>query len=389
MENKFKIAQVSTYTFALLMFFLPLWRWVENILLAILILCFFVERKKIINRAAILKNSLIFFAIYVAFRSLVDGQFLNDFPEIIKLLPLLLIPFGINNLTKEQLNIGLLFLFLGILVMQIGSSIGVLDYYFFSDGKKIRLSNYAKINQIIGFERPYLGFFSVINVILAYYFFTLKKQWLYLLPILMSLILIIVISARLSFIIVILILLALILQQIKKKAIILIPLILMVFLSSIYLVFQKNSLTQRFYAINKDARSIIWKGAIEQLNTTKNYFFGNGGQKEIRDNLLEYYKNTAVFVYPPEKDRFVRVNYNTHNQFLNEFIRGGAIGLLLFMFPFLNLFYKNVINFNIISIFLLFSIFSFCFVENILERQKGIYLLALILGITYNFYEKK
>ena len=41
MEKKIKIAQVSEYSFALLMFFLPLWRWVENILLAVLILIFF------------------------------------------------------------------------------------------------------------------------------------------------------------------------------------------------------------------------------------------------------------------------------------------------------------------------------------------------------------
>jgi len=389
MEKKIKIAQVSEYSFALLMFFLPLWRWVENILLAVLILIFFSERKKGINLTNILKNSGVIFFLYLILRSLLDSQFLNDFSSISILLPLLLIPIFFTNLTTDQLNKGLFFLFLGILVMQIIASAGIIDYYFFSVGKKIRLSNYSEINQIISFERPYLGFFSAINVILAYHFFTLKNYWLYLSSILISLILVIVISARLSFIIVILTLFALILDQIKNKTLVIIPLIVIVLTSSVYLILQKNSLFQRFYAIKKDARSIIWTGAIQQINTTKNYVFGNGGQAEIRNTLLEYYKHKAIYKYPPEKKRFIRMNYNTHNQFLNEFVRGGIFGVFLFVFPFFYLFFRNSKEFNIIAILLLFAIFSFCFVENVLARQKGVYLFALILAITNSFYEKK
>ena len=253
----------------------------------------------------------------------------------------------------------------------------------------MRLSNYSKINQILGFERPYLGFFSALNVIIAYYFFNQKKHLIYLLPILISLVLVIIVSARLSFIIIFLTLLTVLLKKIDTKVKLLIPIIVMIVSSLVYLIVQKNPLSQRFYAIKKDSRTIIWQGAIEQINNTKNYIFGNGGQKEIRDNLLDYYKNRAKYKYPPEKNRYIRVNYNTHNQYLNELIRGGVFGVLLLIFPFCYMFVKNIIKFEIISMLLLFSVFSFGLVENILERQQGVYVFAIILATTNKFYEKK
>jgi O-antigen ligase len=389
MEKKFNLVQVSTYSFALLLFFLPLWRWVENILLGLLVLIFIITRKKTINISNLLKTSTILFVLYVFLRSTIDYKFVSVFSETLTLIPLLFIPIAFTIITKQQLNKGLLFLFLGILTMQIIASIGIVDYYLFTEAKKIRLSNSAIINEILKFERPYLGFFSAINVILAYYLYMLKKQWIYLLPISISLVLVIVISARLSFIIIFLILFILVLNQLKNKVKILIPLIVMILLTILYLSLQKNSLIQRFYAIKRDSRNIIWKGGMEQINSTKNYIFGNGSQNEIRDNLLNYYKYKAKFNYAPEKKRFIRENYNIHNQFLNEFIRGGFLGVVLLIAPLFIIFYKNLTHFNIISILLLFAIFSFCLVENILERQKGVYLLAIILATTNKFYEKK
>jgi hypothetical protein len=109
MENKFIITQISTYSFAFLMFFLPLWRLIDNILLGVLMILFFVTKNKTINIFNLIKTSTIVFVIYIALRSFIDHQLANDFSELLKLLPLLLIPFAFNILTKEQVNKGLFF----------------------------------------------------------------------------------------------------------------------------------------------------------------------------------------------------------------------------------------------------------------------------------------
>ena len=363
-----------------MMFLLPLWRWMENILLGIMFVVFIISKEKIDLRN-VLKYSSVLFFLYVVLRSFVDNQLIIDLSEIVRLIPLLLIPFAFNNLKKNHLEKGMFFMLMGILLMQLVSSIGIIEYYYFSEGKKIRLSNFARINDILYFERPYLGFFSLLSVILSYNFIKTFKNWIYVTPIFISLVLIIIISARLSFVLTIITLLIVIYDQIRNRVKLSLPIMLILIISSVYLIANKNSLIQRFYAIKRDSRTIIWKGAIQQIESTNSYLFGNGGQKEIREDLLIYYKNKAKFNSNAQKSRFTRVNYNTHNQYLNELIRGGFIGLFMLLFPIFILLLKNYKVSNIIPILLLFSIFSFGIVENILDRQKGVYLLGIILFI--------
>ena len=69
----------------------------------------------------------------------------------------------------------------------------------------------------------------------------------------------------------------------KKKIISFIGLIIT--LSLFY--FNKSTLKDRFLHINKDARVIIWKGAINSVNRTNSFFLGSGSQENKMKELLE------------------------------------------------------------------------------------------------------
>ena len=105
------------------------------------------------------------------------------------------------------------------------------------------------------------------------------------------------------------------------------------------------------------------------------------GQDKTRLSL-EHYKNYENFKSIDEKNRFVTKNYNTHNQYLNELLRGGIVGFLLLLTPQIVLLYYSFKTGNTSSILFMISVICFCFVENILDRQLGVYLYAIFLSFS-------
>ena len=158
---------------------------------------------------------------------------------------------------------------------------------------------------------------------------------------------------------------------------------LFVLLGVVFLMLISNSsLIDRFSQVGNDARIVTWKGASNIFLNNSNYVFGSGSEQSTRDNLLEHYKNYNGFISDAEKNRFITKNYNTHNQYINELLRGGVIGLLLLIIPQIILLYTNLKKNNTLSLMFLIAIISFCLVENILDRQVGVYLYALLLSLT-------
>jgi len=370
---------ISNYSYFLMMFFLPISLLLDNIFLCILLLSIILQSKKAIKNNVL--YFLIFFYIYTMFNGLINNFFLVEQQNYIKLLPLILIPFCLQNIDYKIKLKGLFFLAIGILVIQINSVYGIINYYYFTDGKKYALNNYSKINEILNYERPYLGFFSLINIIICFFYFSiLKKKIFSSIVAFFSIFLIIVISARLAFIVLFLLLIIAFLKKMDIKNIAKI-----VFFSigvGVLLFVSNNSLKDRFSQLGKDARVITWKGASEIFHKNANYFFGSGSEENTREKLLEYYKSREGYVSLDEKNRFINNNYNTHNQYINEILKGGLLGLLLFIIPQLVLLYNNFKKNNSWALMFLVSIMSFCFVENILNRQVGVYLYAIVLSLT-------
>ncbi|MFN0728533.1 O-antigen ligase family protein [Polaribacter gochangensis] len=373
--------EISNYSYFLLMFFLPISLLFGNIFLGILFLSVLLQKdKKTMSNPVII--SLVVFFLFI----LINGVFTTDFSieqgNYKKIVPLLLIPFSILNIEKNVRFKGLLFLFFGIVIIQINSVIGIIDYYYFTEGKKYLLKNYSKINEILNYERPYLGYFSVLNIIISYYFFKQKnKKAIAIIATVFSLLLIIIISARLSIITALFLGVITLFFELNNKK----KLIAFSGLTSLLLVFyfSNNTLKDRFLHINKDARVIIWEGAINSFSKTNNFFLGSGSQENTRNELLEHYKNHQDFESIDEKNRFITKNYNTHNQYLNEILRGGVLGLVIFLFPQgFNLYFNFRKKTVTIELLFLISILCFCLVENILDRQIGVYLYAILLSLS-------
>ena len=383
MENKVSL-KISNYSYFLMMLFLPISLLLDNVFLIIMFSSTLFNVKKLRNNKV--TYYLLAFYLFILFNSLLNNEFVLEQENYIRLLPFLLIPFCLENLDNEVKFKGLFFLFMGIIVIQINSVYGIINYYYFTEGKKYALKNYSKINEILNYERPYLGFFSALNIIICFYFFSIKqKRLLSVLIAVLSLVLIIVISARLAIIVVFLTGVIVLFKKVSKKKMMV---ALSVLIGTLLIVLLSNSsIKERFNQIGNDARIVTWNGAVQSFNNTNKYVFGSGSGQKTRSNLLEYYKNYEGFISQDEKNRFVSKNYNTHNQYLNELLRGGMIGLLLLLVPQFLLLYFNFHQKNTLAILFLTSITCFCLVENILDRQVGVYLYALLLSLS-NVYKK-
>ncbi|KGL62082.1 O-antigen ligase family protein [Polaribacter sp. Hel1_85] len=385
MKNKISL-KISTYSYLLLMFFLPISLLLDNIFLIIMFLSTLFNVKKVRDNKV--TYYLLAFYLFILFNGLLNYELVLEKENYIKLLPFLLIPFCLENIDNEIKLKGLFFLFISIIIIQVNSVYGIINYYYFTEGKKYALKNYSKINEILNYERPYLGFFSALNIIICFYFFSIKrKRFLSILIAVFSLILIIVISARLAIIVVFFTGVIIFFKEISRRKVmialfVLIGTLLIVLLSD-------SSLKERFNQIGNDARVVTWNGAIHSFNNTNKYVFGSGSGQKTRIDLLEYYKNYEGFISQDEKNRFISKNYNTHNQYLNELLRGGFIGFFLLLIPQIILLYFNFKKNNVIGLMFLIAIMSFSLVENILDRQVGVYLYALLLSLTRITYKVK
>lgn len=379
MKNKNKIILYSYYS---LLLFLPISTFLTNVVLVVFILSTIIFGKPVHNLKKIIFSSLSIFFIYVVILGITNSNF--ETKEYIKLLPLVLVPVPMCFVTKEKLYKGLLFLFIAITIKQIEAFIGIIDYYSFAEGKTVVLRSYSGINEILNFERPYLGFFSAINIIVAYR--VLNNKALFVTSIFFSISIIVLISARLGLIIAILIFIALFLIKYKSYA----KYFVAVFAIGIsFLLLTNNPLKNRFQQLKYDTRLVIWQAAKYVYYKDPKPIFGIQNQGDVNRALLNYYKEVATFDYQPDKTRFISKKYNTHNQYINEFLRGGVLGVTLFIFPFLVSIFNSFKEKELTNIILTLSSLIFFIVENLLARQIGVYLIAIILALTrITNYEK-
>lgn len=124
-----------------------------------------------------------------------------------------------------------------------------------------------------------------------------------------------------------------------------------------------NSLEHRIL-INASATSIFFK----------NPFFGVG-TGDTRDKLYDAYKRLGFKAGIKEK-------YNTHNQYMGEFIKTGLVGGVLFLLAQFFLFKKISRSKPVFNTLVLFFILA-CFMESYLDRQHGVFVLTTILSLTY------
>ncbi|GMN07853.1 hypothetical protein MTsPCn5_32420 [Croceitalea sp. MTPC5] len=365
------------YCYLALLFFLPISLFIDNLALGLLIIFSIINNN---YKWFVFLSSLAPFFFYTIFSGLAIGVFNDEMSFYIKLLPLVLIPLATSNIDRDTTEKGYLFLLLGVCLAQLVATYGIIDYYYFTEGKKVALRSYARINDILNFERPYLGFLSAIQIIIAGNLFFASKRKIYFFPILVSIVLIIVISARLAILITVICCAIYMILKIKDNTLRWIIGVGVPLLLTVLIMLSDLALKHRFIQIKNDSRTIIWEGALQQYKNSPSKSFGFSSQQKVDENQNAYYSESANFEYPPDKSRFLEKKYNTHNQYLNELLRGGYFGLLLLLMPFIYVLLRGRHKENPLGLSLVIALAMFLFVENVLERQMGVYLTAIILA---------
>ncbi|MNT32789.1 hypothetical protein D3C72_1686870 [compost metagenome] len=112
-----------------------------------------------------------------------------------------------------------------------------------------------------------------------------------------------------------------------------------------------------------------------------NIFIGKKSYTEIKQFFHDCYGDSIKNDF--QKRAFFQTrNYNSHNSFIEFYLIGGIIGLLVFLSFFVYLIYNYRISFPDFGIIL--ALFLFCFVENIMQRQVGCYMFSIITFILLN-----
>lgn len=383
LKNRFE------FFFSLLIIILPFSRALPNIILVLLFLIYLLDVKKIrvskLNFTFKIQIALFF---YLIIKSIFFGFFIEDLSyysllSIVILVPILFLKVQNFDMLKKAIlvsvNLSLLFSLYKILIYYLNYG-----YLPFNDG--------WAVNKILVLERPYAGFFSLISIIISFDLYKKEVGYktLYLLSLIVSIFFLFIISARisiLSFIIILFIYLFITIKSgIKYK------MQLIVFSSTLFIsaFFLNQNLAKRFflksdfhtsYTIAKDSepRIIIW-GCAKKIITSEgfNNLIGISSYEKVKQELTQCYSTSIDNIQ--KRSWFLNQKYNTHNQFIGIYLLGGIISISLFLSFIVISFYLTRNNFFGLSIMI--AITLFLFVENLFQRQFGIYIFI----ITYSVY---
>lgn len=388
----FNFSYLYDNLFCLLILFLPFSAAVPNIICIVLlaILLFNKDFKLIIRNY--LSSSYKYIVILILFLIIKEfGNYGFQNPSILKLFYLPIVPLlviNLHNINKIKISIiasSLLTILLSLYYI----------YRFYSKFNFLPLSDGWATNYVLILERPYLGILCVLGAIVSFDVFqraeNKKLKATYLLSLLISVSFIFFISIRISAITIILISGLYIffysyLSWLKK-----IGIFLSLFIIIGALVFLNKNLSDRFFLktnvhqtvqlfVQSEPRVIIWECAGTIISSEDfSYLSGNNSFNETENKLVDCYNNSITDF--SKRNWFVTTRFNTHNQFLDLFLSGGIIALLLLLvfiaYKVANT-YKNFAGFAVIV-----SLVIFMCVENIFHRQLGCYIFSIFTALYY------
>tara|TARA_B100000035_G_scaffold207244_1_gene177279 strand:- start:82 stop:1005 length:924 start_codon:yes stop_codon:yes gene_type:complete len=284
---------------------------------------------------------------------------------------------------------------LGVFISSLITGINIINYYLNSFELLISKSS---VEDLFITQRLYLGFFTVISVILLLniYQTSINKVQKHssLLLIIYFLFVLFLISSRSALIILAVVFLTTTFYQLSSLKSLLLIIVAGLIFSTI--IFTNKNLSSRFLYSEDSIRSSfvdkiktheprydIWKFSFQVFKEEKPYFFGIGTFK-TQELLASKYQLMPI---EKRKNWFIERNFNTHNQYIDIIISYGIIGLLIFL-----VFVKEIVKFslkNIHSLNLVISLFLFLIVENIFHRQLGSFIFALTLVLALFLIKSK
>jgi O-antigen ligase len=126
-------------------------------------------------------------------------------------------------------------------------------------------------------------------------------------------------------------------------------------------------------------RLTIWKLIPEILKENNNSIWTGTGTGDAQEELQKAYTKKGLYTGNAEFNDRGYLDYNAHNQYLQEFLRNGIIGLIVLIFLVFTPLYlsKN----SILSIGLVLTFICFFITESALERQAGNILFTLFISL--------
>lgn len=391
-----KIRYYSTnsydYFFAVLILLLPFSKSVPNIIMVLLAVLFMIDfkREAFTNYTKSPNFILLLLVSYLFGQAVLNGSFITDIEFYKKYFYVLIIPILFLKVNDFELLKKVALLTINATIIVSLFKIAVFYYNFgyfpFNEG--------WATNYVLVLERPYAGIFSILSLILSFDQLQKKseKRYLFLASFLLSLFFILFIAIRIS-IVTIFVLFGIYVFfymkiTLKRKAILFIGLLTTIALG---LIVNKN-ISKRFFindsiektlekAKQSEPRVIIYgcaKGITEQ--TDFSVFFGTNSYSNIEKSLVDCYK-TTIEDYS-RRNWFLEKRYNTHSQFIDFYLIGGLIAIIIFLGFFIKSFYKFRSNFFAVAI--LISFLMMLAIENIFHRQFGCFIFIIFTGLYLN-----
>jgi len=386
--SKINIDKIYNYFLLLFCFTLPLThlaKAIPNIMLIALAVLFPFHSLR--NSVKIIKKELVAILSFITIIIINTALFSRweDSKEFTKLLyiPLILLLFFPTKDTKPYTKS---FIF-GTFSLLFLSSIQIVLRYINEGISEIALGE--ELIEILLGERPYVGFLYFMSACFSFYFYTCATKNIYRIIYIALLLIfcgfIFLIAARLALLLIIIsVALALFYLGRKIKFNFKYAFLLSLFLIGLLYAFSGN-ISKRLYIgrgyeklVVTEPRYYIWDCIYNQLfpDNPKDFIFGKG-YKNVRNELLECYVHKDNFTVIEQQEWFIDKKFNTHNQFFDLFLGQGIIVFALCLFFFAYAILKNRNNFFAIS--MLLSMFLFFSVENVLNRQLGCMIVALVL----------
>lgn len=383
-----------------MVFFIPLYgkfMAVPNIIMGILIPFFFIVLD--INRLkkSLLSKVFLSFVLLVSYTTLVivfNGSLKED-SDILERYGLIILFFILSSAIKD-LRYLMYPLIFSVMIMAVYtftlSGIHILEHKGFDIDKG------SAIKALLISERLYTGFFSALSFLFSLSLLSNKNHKIrnfHYFNLFLTLSFVLLISSRMALIIIIVLLIFYFLKFSKN-----VKTLYGVGLGLMFVAFTfalNPNLSNRFFHLNRskglvenfknwEPRLVIWDCASNIVKDKEfNSFFGFGSVEKTNEKLTECYATNI-----DKKGRrayFLKVRFNTHNQYLTFLLSFGALGLIFFLLILITSLMpirKSFLNNGLTSAILLF-----CLIESFLERQTGGYIFAFFLTITFMTHQHK
>lgn len=394
---KFFLEEKYDYLFALLILVLPFSNGLPNVVMGLLLLIALMSSRKetfisYIKTPFVLLGFLMF---YLYVQAILNQSFLQDIEFYKKYSYLIIVPILILKVKNIQLLKLVAIITINLTILISCYRIAKFYYYFnfmpFADG--------WATNAVLVLERPYAGIFCIICAILSFDQILQKtrNKYLYIASFIISISFIFFISIRISIITLLLLFFIYILFYLKiswKNKFFLFLGIIAVFLT-VFLV--NKNLSNRFFldknintVVQKtkdfEPRFVIW-GCAKEITNEDNFsiLFGTDSYSNIKSSLANCYSESITDY--SRRAFFLEQSFNTHNQFLDLYIIGGIIAVLLLIIFLIKSIYFNYKDFC--SVAMIISFIMILIIENIFHRQFGCFIFTIFTALYINKNQMK